>query len=105
MSMPTTYTRPTPAARLIFGPAGSAGPARASRAGSADQVRHGYLEGLRRRFKELVAELVVDGDHVLVDGGVPGDDALQLRLGLRQPVEHRGLDQQPEPVPAVLADH
>jgi hypothetical protein len=54
---------------------------------------------------DLVAERVVDCDHVRVASRVTGFNKLQGRLGHRQPVEHRGLDQQVEPVPAMRQDH
>src|SRR5215472_12327253 len=47
---------------------------------------------------DAVAELVVDRDHVLVVHGVIRHDAADLRLGLREPLEHRDLDVQPQPV-------
>jgi hypothetical protein len=66
-------------------------------------VRHAKLIRSRLRVEKLVSERLVDGDHVLVDRCVPGHDAPQAGLGRAQPLRHRGLDQQAEPVPAVLA--
>ena len=48
------------------------------------------------------AELLVDRDHVRVGAGVAGLDVPDRWLALLQPLQHGDLQQQAEPVPAVL---
>ncbi len=72
--------------------------------GYRQHVRHRQLPG-QPVVKDLVTELGVDGDHVLVDVGVAGDDPLQARLMIGQQLQHRHLHQQPEPVAPVYPGH
>jgi hypothetical protein len=50
---------------------------------------------------DLVAEDLVDLDHVRVRGGVPGIQHSQLRLLVGKPLQHRNLQQPAEAVTAV----
>src|SRR5215471_9429488 len=50
-------------------------------------------------------EQLVNGDHVLVRPGVPGNDAVQTGLLAEDTLEVRYFQQQPQPVPAVLGQH
>jgi hypothetical protein len=50
------------------------------------------------------AQHLVDGNHVPVRAGVSGQNAPDARVAARQLLQVRDLDQQAEPVPAVLLD-
>jgi Uncharacterized protein conserved in bacteria (DUF2252) len=54
---------------------------------------------------DLVAQLFVDGDHVLVLSGVPGNDVPNLRRLPGKHVHHLDLHQQPEAVSSVPGQH
>ena len=54
---------------------------------------------------DLEAQLAVDRDHVLVRPGIARQDAGDSGLAAQQQIEHLDLDEQAEPVPAMLRQH